>query len=79
VFLLYYEKFLEFLEFVRDSKKKHVFTNMEKNLYNALKDPATLTELAVLALYAQAISSIYAPNTWQEYKHVGSRPIAFRG
>jgi hypothetical protein len=59
VLLLYREKFLEFLEFVRDSKNKRGFTNMEKNLYNALKDPATLTELAVLALYAQAISHPY--------------------
>jgi len=59
VLLLYCDKFLEFLEFVKDSKKKCVFTNMEKNLYNALKDPATLTELAVLALYAQAISHPY--------------------
>ena len=32
---------------------------MEKNLYNALKDTATLTELAVLALYAQSISHPY--------------------
>ena len=32
---------------------------MEKNLYNALKDPATLTELAVLALNAQAILHPY--------------------
>ena len=59
VLLLYRDKFLEFLEFVRDSKKKRGFTNMEKNLYNALKDPATLTELAVLALYAQTISHPY--------------------
>ena len=59
ILLLYLDKFLEFLEFVRDSKKKRGFTNMEKNLYNALKDPATLTELAVLALYAQAISHPY--------------------
>jgi hypothetical protein len=57
--LLYHDKFLEFLKYVRDSKKKRGFTNMEKNLYNALKDPATLTELAVLALYAQAISHPY--------------------
>ena len=59
VLLLHRNKFLEFLEFVRDSKKKRGFTNMEKNLYNALKDTATLTELAVLALYAQSISHPY--------------------
>jgi hypothetical protein len=59
VLLLHRNNFLEFLEFVRDSKKKRGFTNMEKNLYNALKDTATLTELAVLALYAQSISHPY--------------------
>jgi hypothetical protein len=59
VLLLYCDKFLEFLEFVKDVKNKGRFTNMEKNLYDALQDPATLTELAVLALYAQAISHPY--------------------
>ena len=53
------QKFLEFLEYVKDSKKTPGFTNMEKNLYNALQDPPTLSELAVLALYAQAISHPY--------------------
>jgi hypothetical protein len=53
------EKFLVFLVFARDSKNKQGLTKMEKNLYNALKDPATLTELAVLALYALAISHPY--------------------
>jgi hypothetical protein len=52
-------KFLEFLEFVRDKKDNRKFTNMEKNLYNALQDLPTLTELSVLALYAQAISHPY--------------------
>jgi len=55
----YRKNFIEFLEYVRDSKKKPGFTNMEKNLYDALHDPPTLTELAVLALYAQAISHPY--------------------
>jgi len=32
---------------------------MEKNLYNALQDPPTLTELAVLALYGQAVYHPY--------------------
>ena len=59
VLLQHHDKFLEFLEFVRDKKDKHVFTHMEKNLYAALKCNATLTELAVLALYAQAITHPY--------------------
>jgi hypothetical protein len=59
VLLQHRPKFLEFLEYVRDSKKKRGFTNMEKNLYNALQDPPTLTELAVLALYGQAVYHPY--------------------
>ena len=54
--LMYLDKFIEFLEFIRDKKKTRTFNNMENNLYKALKCNSTLTGLAVLALYAQAIS-----------------------
>jgi hypothetical protein len=56
---MYLDKFIEFLEFIRDKKKTRTFNNMENNLYKALKCNSTLTELAVLALYAQAISHPY--------------------
>jgi hypothetical protein len=69
-------KFLEFLEFVKDSKKTPGFTNMEKNLYKALQDPPTLTELAVLALYAEAISHPYMRQICV-HNHVRSWSIAF--
>jgi hypothetical protein len=59
VLIQYHNKFLQFLEFVRDRKDKRVFTNMELNLYNALRCKPTLTELATLALYAQAITHPY--------------------
>ena len=59
VLLQHHDKFLEFLEFIRDKKDRRVFTNMEKNLYAALKCKATLTEMAVLALYAQAVTHPY--------------------
>jgi hypothetical protein len=32
---------------------------MELNVYNALQDPATLTELAILVLYAQSVTHPY--------------------
>jgi hypothetical protein len=57
--LMHLDKFIEFLEFIRDKKKTCTFNNMENNLYKALKCNSTLTELAVLALYAQAISHPY--------------------
>src|ERR1700683_1686312 len=52
-------KFLEFLQFIHDRKDHQVFTNMKLNLYKALQCKATLTELATLALYAQAVTHPY--------------------
>ena len=52
-------KFLKFIEFIRNRKDKRTLTNMEKNLKAALQCIPTLTELAVLALYGQAISHPY--------------------
>src|SRR3954447_11036484 len=59
VLLQYLPHFKNFLLFVRDKKQQRRFSNMEQNLWNALNCKATLTELAVLALYAQAISHPY--------------------
>ena len=55
----HHEAFLRFLEYVRDAKDRRRFSNMEKNLYTALKCNATLTELATLALYGQTIAHPY--------------------
>jgi hypothetical protein len=49
----YHEAFLRFLEYVRDAKDRRRFSNMEKNLYTALKCNATL------ALYGQTITHPY--------------------
>jgi hypothetical protein len=57
--LEYYDAFLRFLEYVQDVKDHRNFSNMEKNLYTALKFNATLKELATLALYGQAITHPY--------------------
>ena len=59
VLLQYLPYFIQFLEFVHDKKQQKRFSNMEQNLWNALHCQATLTELAVLALYSQAISHPY--------------------
>ncbi|EJD36482.1 hypothetical protein AURDEDRAFT_46183, partial [Auricularia subglabra TFB-10046 SS5] len=49
-----------FLELVRKTKVKHkVFTNIEKNFWNALDDDPTLTEFAVLAIFGIAFSQPY--------------------
>lgn len=52
--------YISFLDDSRDKKQKRTFTNMESNVFHAIQDPSTLTELAVLALYGQAISVPYA-------------------
>ncbi|KAJ7839585.1 hypothetical protein B0H14DRAFT_3458644 [Mycena olivaceomarginata] len=43
--------FLGYLEHMRDRKGSRLFTNVEKNVYDGLMDPATNTELLVLATY----------------------------
>ena len=53
------ELYVEFMEWIRDGKDKPGFTNIERNVYLGLKDIPTQTELAVLALYAQAITHPY--------------------
>ena len=44
---------------MRDLKEKRNLTNIEQNIYDGLHDIPTLTELAVLVLYAQAITHPY--------------------
>ncbi|KAI0027124.1 hypothetical protein K488DRAFT_30531, partial [Vararia minispora EC-137] len=58
--LLHLPYFIQFLELVRDKKDNMTLNNMESNVYTGLTDIPTLTELAVLALYAQSISHPYA-------------------
>lgn len=59
VLILYLPLFIEFLELVRDKKESGTLNHMEKNVYDALQDIPTLTELCVLALYALVISHPY--------------------
>ncbi|KZP04520.1 hypothetical protein FIBSPDRAFT_713214, partial [Athelia psychrophila] len=59
VLLQYRPQFIRFLEFIKQSKKSTTWTNMESNLLIALTDPPTLSEMAVMALYAQVISHPY--------------------
>ncbi|TFK77818.1 hypothetical protein K466DRAFT_607657, partial [Polyporus arcularius HHB13444] len=53
------EHYIRFLELVRDHKVQPGFTNIEQNVYNGLQDPSTLSELAILAVYAQAVTHPY--------------------
>ncbi|KAF8813548.1 hypothetical protein BYT27DRAFT_7251075 [Phlegmacium glaucopus] len=57
--LLHLPQFIEFLKYIRDVKQSGKFNHMEQNLWNALHCTATKTEMAVLALYAQAITHPY--------------------
>jgi hypothetical protein len=53
------ELYIKFLEHIKTKKVSESWTNIELNVYNALHDPATLTELAVMALYQQVITHPY--------------------
>ncbi|KAH7917274.1 hypothetical protein BV22DRAFT_1135542 [Leucogyrophana mollusca] len=55
----YLDHYLEFLDFIRDNKTNPQLNHMEENLAKALRDAATLTELAVLTLYSQAVTKPY--------------------
>ncbi len=57
--ILYKDKFVDFLKSLRINKQNSKLNHMEQNLWNALHCHATLTELAILALYAEAISYPY--------------------
>ena len=59
VLLKHLSDFYKYLEFAIQKKQNRKPSHMEKNLWNALHDQPTLTELAVLALYAQSISHPY--------------------
>ncbi|KAF6751435.1 hypothetical protein DFP72DRAFT_907726 [Ephemerocybe angulata] len=48
-----------FLDDARLRKQRVGWTNIELNLYNALHDAPTLTELAVMALYTQSVTHPY--------------------
>jgi hypothetical protein len=51
--------YISFLELIRDKKDSGIFNHMEQNVYKALHDIPTLTELCVLALYSISISASY--------------------
>ncbi|TFY77504.1 hypothetical protein EWM64_g6509 [Hericium alpestre] len=55
----YRKQYINFLEHTRDNKEKHNFNHIELNVYNGLRDDATITELAILVLYAQMITHPY--------------------
>jgi hypothetical protein len=62
--ITYKKEYLDLLTSVSLCKIKKVFNHMEANLFAALNDIPTLTELAVLVLYAQAVSHPYMWKVW---------------
>ncbi len=57
--LLYLQPFRQFLEHLKITKQNGKLKHMESNLWKALHDPATLAELAILALYGEVVSYPY--------------------
>ena len=58
--LVHLPLYRKFLEQIRDKKESGAFNHMEQNLYKALHDIPTLTELAALSLYSQSVTTQYA-------------------
>ncbi|KAF7341786.1 hypothetical protein MSAN_02033300 [Mycena sanguinolenta] len=57
--IVYLTKILEFMTFIMYSKESPGLNHLEQNILKKLKCTSTLTELAVLALYANAVSYPY--------------------
>ncbi|KAF8815878.1 hypothetical protein BYT27DRAFT_7078726 [Phlegmacium glaucopus] len=57
--ILYTDEFKEFLESLCVNKQNSTLNHMESNLWKALHCNSTITELAVLAIYAEAVSYPY--------------------
>jgi hypothetical protein len=57
--ILHLQNFIKVLEYIHDGKQSRRFNHMEQNLWDALHCNPTLTELAVLALYALSVSYPY--------------------
>ncbi|KAG2337689.1 hypothetical protein BDR05DRAFT_1004857 [Suillus weaverae] len=55
----YLKHYLDFLDFIRSNKTNAHLNHMEENLDKALRDTATLVELAALTLYSQLIMKPY--------------------
>jgi hypothetical protein len=51
--------YIQLMEFIRNKKESRIFNHMESNIWNALHDIPTITELCVLALYGQSITHPY--------------------
>ncbi|QRV88435.1 hypothetical protein RhiJN_16453 [Ceratobasidium sp. AG-Ba] len=57
--ILNLDAYILLMAYLRDAKTTTSFTNIELNVFRALQDAPTLTELATLALYAQAVGHPY--------------------
>ena len=56
---IYGDEFKDFLESLCINKQNSTLNHMESNLWKALHCTSTITELAVLAIYAEAVSYPY--------------------
>jgi hypothetical protein len=64
VLLVYHPLFLQFLELIRDKKDSGLFNHMEKNVYVALQDGPTITELCSRPLFSNYQSPLSASSSW---------------
>ena len=57
--LTFLDIYIDLLEISRDSKKQASFNHLEQNVAKRLEDISTLTEMAAIALYGNAVSWPY--------------------
>lgn len=64
--------YIEFLEIIKDAKDSMSWTNIEKNVYKGLHDPATVTELCAMSIFME---SFYHP----AFRTLRGREAGLRG
>ena len=57
--LAHFETYVEFFKYIRGLRSYVGHNSMEDNIWNGLQDKCTLTEMAVMVLYQEAISHPY--------------------
>ncbi|KIJ24727.1 hypothetical protein M422DRAFT_274426, partial [Sphaerobolus stellatus SS14] len=57
--IVHLDLYIAFLEEIKEKKDNRTFNNLELNVYQGLQDLPTLSEMAVLALFANTVSHPY--------------------
>ncbi len=61
--------YIEFFKFIRKHKASGQWTNIEQNIYTALHDDGTLSDLVCMTLYSQSVDILYMVIVWGQIQN----------